>query len=136
MRHLWTLAAIVLICLGSADFAIGDSVRVHGYTRKDGTYVAPYTRSSPSPATAAANSSASATTTTAINRDSNGHIERSAVAKNEFQSKGACPGYVIDHISPLKMGGPDNKSNMQWQTTEDAKAKDKVECGGRACSAR
>jgi hypothetical protein len=37
------------------------------------------------------------------------------------------PGYVIDHIIALKRGGPDNPSNMQWQTIEEAKAKDRRE---------
>jgi len=36
-------------------------------------------------------------------------------------------GYVVDHITPLKRGGADSPSNMQWQTKADAKAKDKVE---------
>jgi hypothetical protein len=34
---------------------------------------------------------------------------------------------VIDHIRPLKRGGADAPSNMQWQTTAAAKAKDKIE---------
>jgi hypothetical protein len=37
------------------------------------------------------------------------------------------PGYVIDHIVPLKRGGCDCPSNMQWQTVAEAKAKDKWE---------
>lgn len=41
--------------------------------------------------------------------------------------KGACPGYVVDHITPLCAGGPDDPSNMQWQTREEAKAKDRLE---------
>jgi 5-methylcytosine-specific restriction endonuclease McrA len=40
---------------------------------------------------------------------------------------GACPGYVVDHIKPLKRGGPDRPSNMQWQTRAEAKAKDRWE---------
>ena len=40
---------------------------------------------------------------------------------------GACPGYVVDHVVPLKRGGADAPENMQWQTTAEAKAKDKVE---------
>lgn len=39
----------------------------------------------------------------------------------------ACPGSVVDHIKALKRGGADDPSNMQWQTVEDAKAKDRVE---------
>lgn len=72
-----------------------------------------------------------------VKRDKKGKIARSAKAKDEFKkshpcpstgkTSGACPGYVIDHISPLKRGGADSPSNMQWQTKADAKAKDKWE---------
>jgi 5-methylcytosine-specific restriction endonuclease McrA len=34
---------------------------------------------------------------------------------------------VIDHVVPLKRGGADSAENMQWQSREDAKAKDRVE---------
>jgi hypothetical protein len=40
---------------------------------------------------------------------------------------GASPGYVVDNIIPLKRGGLDTPSNMQWQTLADAKAKDRIE---------
>lgn len=63
--------------------------------------------------------------------------ERSSAAKREFRSahpcpssekkRGPCPGYVIDHIEPLCAGGPDRSSNMQWQTIEEAKRKDRWE---------
>lgn len=43
------------------------------------------------------------------------------------KARGACQGYVVDHITPLCAGGPDLPSNMQWQTVEDAKKKDLVE---------
>jgi hypothetical protein len=36
-------------------------------------------------------------------------------------------GYVVDHIIPLACEGPDTPENMQWQTLEEAKAKDKIE---------
>ena len=29
---------------------------------------------------------------------------------------GACPGFVVDHIQPLKRGGMDAPENMQWQS--------------------
>lgn len=41
--------------------------------------------------------------------------------------RGACKGYVIDHIKPLACGGADAPHNMQWQTKAEAKAKDKWE---------
>jgi hypothetical protein len=72
-----------------------------------------------------------------VNRDKKGKIARSVKAKDKFKkshpcpstgrTSGACPGYVIDHITPLKKGGADSSSNMQWQTKADAKAKDKWE---------
>jgi len=37
------------------------------------------------------------------------------------------PGYVVDHRVPLACGGADAPSNMQWQTVEAAKLKDKTE---------
>ncbi len=40
---------------------------------------------------------------------------------------GACPGYVVDHIIPLCLGGVDEPRNMQWQSRVDALAKDKLE---------
>ncbi len=43
------------------------------------------------------------------------------------KTSGACPGYVGDHVVPLKRGGADRPSNMQWQGTAEAKAKDKWE---------
>jgi len=64
-------------------------------------------------------------------------IKRSRAARDAFMrshpcpanghTRGACPGYVVDHIIALKRGGPDAPSNMQWQTVEAAKAKDKWE---------
>jgi len=63
--------------------------------------------------------------------------KRSYKAKSQFKqlhpcpatgrSKGSCPGYIIDHITALKRGGADDASNMQWQTVEHAKLKDKWE---------
>jgi hypothetical protein len=42
-------------------------------------------------------------------------------------TRGACPGYVVDHIKPLCAGGADRPSNMQWPTTQEAKIKDGAE---------
>lgn len=43
------------------------------------------------------------------------------------KTKGACPGYVVDHIVPIKRGGGDHPYNMQWQNVQDGKDKDKWE---------
>lgn len=68
-------------------------------------------------------------------RDDQGHIARSRRARAAFkrnnpcpataESKGPCPGYVIDHIKPLACGGEDAPDNMQWQTRAAARAKDR-----------
>jgi len=72
-----------------------------------------------------------------VARDSRGRIARSEHAKSEFKqsqpcpstgkSSGACPGYFIDHITPRKRGGADAPYNMQWQTVEQARTKDRWE---------
>jgi hypothetical protein len=69
-----------------------------------------------------------------VKRDAHGHIARSADAKHDFRkshpcpstgkTSGKCPGYVVDHVTPLKRGGADAPSNMQWQSAQDAKRKD------------
>lgn len=72
-------------------------------------------------------------------------IPRSAAAKAEFKrvhpcpstglSRGACPGFVVDHVHPLCAGGADHPGNMQWQAVSDAKKKDRAErrlCGVRS----
>ena len=38
-----------------------------------------------------------------------------------------CPGYVKDHIKPLACRGPDTAANLQWQTIQAARVKDKWE---------
>ena len=64
-------------------------------------------------------------------RDKNGRIKRSAAARNEFMKQTGYPkgrkGYVVDHIVPLECGGADIPSNMQWQTVQEAKIKDRTE---------
>ena len=202
MRLAIRACALSLIVAFAAQIAWagGGSVHVRGYTRKDGTYVAPYTRSAPGssksysastsrivtpnvssgvrpyvPTTSSTTSTALAvpaaaapqptpdlrtgkqtvqdaiaagrivvketkpvvtSTTTSVSasgvaRDSHGKIKRSEPAKHEFMRTtgypNGRPGYVVDHITPLKRGGCDCPSNMQWQTIQEANAKDKWE---------
>jgi hypothetical protein len=67
-------------------------------------------------------------------RDSHGRLKRSEEAKRAFERQtghpGGWPGHVVDHKIPLACGGSDTPSNMQWQTIEEGKAKDKVERKG------
>lgn len=66
-----------------------------------------------------------------VARDSHGRIQRSSAARHEFMAQTGYPhgrpGYVIDHIVPLKRGGADSPTNMQWQSKAAAKAKDRWE---------
>lgn len=74
---------------------------------------------------------------TGVTRDSHGKIKRDPEQKAKFmrthpcpstgKTHGACPGYVVDHVQALKHGGRDDPGNMQWQSVQAAKAKDKVE---------
>jgi len=69
---------------------------------------------------------------------------RSHAAKHHFMLAHPCPGgpdigsshkcrgFVVDHVNPLACGGPDDPSNMQWQTKAEGRAKDRWElreCG-------
>ena len=38
-----------------------------------------------------------------------------------------CPGYVVDHVVPLCLCGPDKIANMQWQSLAESKVKDTQE---------
>ena len=66
-----------------------------------------------------------------IPRSDRGRIKRDRAAVVEFKRESGYPegrkGYVIDHVIPLKRGGCDSPGNMQWQSVEDAKAKDRWE---------
>src|SRR5262245_33530824 len=127
----------------------GKTVHVKGYTKKDGTQVDAYDRSAPrsksgSPAAGRTGrpdpgggpaTNAPTTTTehacTTCERDETGRIKRSQAARADFMRQTGYPhgrpGYVVDHIRPLECGGADAPWNMQWQTVEQAKAKDKTE---------
>ena len=48
-----------------------------------------------------------------------GGVDRGSVTR--------CRGYIIDHVVSLACCGPDAPCNMQWQTKDAAKAKDRWE---------
>lgn len=64
-------------------------------------------------------------------------IKRSASEVREFRqanecpatgrAKGRCPGYEVDHIVALCLGGPDTVKNMQWLAVKTHKAKTRVD---------
>ncbi len=137
----------------SSGSTSGKTVHVRGYTRKDGTYVAPYDRSSPGSAASSSGTFPRSSSTPyrkdyladgytahpTVQRDQHQHgkIKRSKAAKSAFERQqpcpstgrtgGSCPGYVVDHVKALECGGADDPANMQWQTSADAKAKDRTE---------
>jgi len=115
------------------------TVHVKEYTRKDGTKVKAHDRAAPKSKGTTTEKTETAKETkhertpavVSAARDENGRIKRSASARHAFEVQTGYPhgrpGYVIDHIRPLVCGGADDPSNMQWQTIEAAKAKDRVE---------
>jgi len=120
-------------------------VKVHGYTRKDGTMVSEYTRGKPSRKyvdTTGGFATNLSKDDYSVPRSSRTKVKRSQSARQQFLNQVPCPatgqtgkpcrGYVVDHIRPLACGGADDPSNMQFQTVADGKAKDKWErktCG-------
>lgn len=133
------------------------TVHVREYTRKDGTVVHAHDRRAPGTASVFSVTTGSSsrnltpyrhnyaaegyTLHPTVQRDKHGKIKRSKAAKAAFErehpcpstgkTSGRCPGYVVDHVRALECGGPDDPSNMQWQTVADGKAKDETEryCG-------
>jgi hypothetical protein len=74
---------------------------------------------------------------TGIVRNPDGGILRSPKVLSEFQKlnpcpstgfkKGACPGFVKDHIRPLCSGGHDEVTNLKWSEVGYSKLRDKEE---------
>ncbi len=64
-------------------------------------------------------------------------IRRSTAVREQFHREdpcpstglesGPCPGYIKDHVQAPKHGGKDTVENMQWSSTAEANAKDRVE---------
>jgi 5-methylcytosine-specific restriction endonuclease McrA len=71
--------------------------------------------------------------------DSKGKRKRSNSARSAFRrnhscpstgsTRGACPGYEVDHVTPLACGGADESWNMQWLTKEANRSKGAMGCG-------
>lgn len=70
----------------------------------------------------------------AVSTECQASPHRSPTVKAEFQrlhpcpstgkTRGACPGYVKDHVIPLCAGGADAAFNLQWSDLSEAKKKD------------
>jgi len=75
-----------------------------------------------------------------VNRDVNGKIIRKSSVIYAFKKihpcpstllrTGSCPGWSIDHVIPLAVGGIDAVSNMQWLPNEIKT------CAGSICKDR
>jgi hypothetical protein len=42
-------------------------------------------------------------------------------------TRGECPGYAINHVKALCVGGADRPSNMQWLAAAEARKKDRLD---------
>jgi len=106
-----------------------NTVPVRANARKESTVKKYSNRSSASTKITAPRATTRKSTVAA--RDSNGRIARSSSARKEFMRQTGYPsgrkGYVVDHRIPLECGGADIPSNMQWQTVQAAKIKDRTE---------
>ena len=121
MKKIYTNFCLLIITLFLTVISLNGAYAQH--VKKDGSPDLRYKENKVSNT----NSSSSA----APSRDNHGKIKRSEAAKRDFMKQTGYPngrqGYVIDHIIPLKKGGCDCPSNMQWQTIQEGKEKDKWE---------
>jgi hypothetical protein len=117
------IAAVIAVVFGSPSFGKGSSGG-HSHSDSSGSHHWSGSTSHSSGSSHHHNNHAGRA------HPSHGHIKRSEQAKDEFmhshpcpstdRTSGSCPGYVIDHVVPLKRGGADEATNMRWLTVEDA----------------
>lgn len=146
MRLLVFALALALACLAPSGAATGGghshgsaTTSSHSSTHSGGSHAATGSHSGGSHSSKWHSTSSHSHSKAApgVHRDSHGKIARDPRQTNAFKrqhpcpstgkTSGSCPGYVIDHVIPLKRGGADSPSNMQWQTKGAAKQKDKWE---------
>jgi hypothetical protein len=133
-------AIIVAVFAAALLFAAGADARGsggHSSGSHSGSHSSGHTSSHSSSHAVTGHTPTSKRAAQGVTRDSHGKIARSAKAKVDFKHShpcpstgkrsGACPGYVVDHRQALKHGGSDTVSNMQWQTVQDARIKDRTE---------
>ena len=126
------VAALLVACM-----CIGPPVMARGGGSSHSSSTSTHSTTSPHGSTSHSGTGLHSKAAPGVKRDSHGKIARSERSKDDFKhshpcpstgkSSGSCPGYVIDHVTPLKRGGADAPYNMQWQTTETAKIKDRTE---------
>lgn len=133
-RRIVVFIILISSLLPVSSFARGGSHRSGGHA--SGSYVHSSRSYSHSPGSHSRKSNSTtkqqrAPSDHGVAHDSGGKIKRSSAEKKEYMKETGYPhgrpGYVVDHVVPLKRGGADSSSNMQWQTKEAAKAKDKWE---------
>jgi hypothetical protein len=60
-----------------------------------------------------------------------GPAQRKTIPWHDFMKQSGYPngrpGYVINHILPIECGGADVPSNMQWQSVEESKSRDRTD---------
>ena len=131
----------------SASSTTSNSVSARAYSGTSGRHAASNSLqlpasphlSAPRPASSVASHHSSSRCSSCA-RNGEGQISRSSKAKGKFErqkpcpttgrTSGPCAGYVVDHVKPLACGGEDKPSNMQWQSREAAKVKDRWERSG------
>jgi hypothetical protein len=114
------LALLLIFALTPLAEARGPSSSTRSTTRRSAPRAVSTPRSAvhSAPRTSARSTWSKCTTCA---RDSSGRIARSSSARRDFQKSnpcpatrkttGACKGYVIDHVIPLKRGGMDSEQH-------------------------